>query len=67
MRCLEYIKTVNHVIAQSVNYLTALYKWLNPSPRWVFGKIGVAVLLIEFSLLMALAFAYAAKRRLERI
>jgi hypothetical protein len=25
------------------------------------------VLLIEFSLLMALAFAYAAKRRLERI
>ena len=23
---LEYIKTVNHVIAQSVNYLTALYK-----------------------------------------
>ena len=55
------------MIAQSVNYLTALYKWLNPSPRWVFGKIGVAVLLIEFSLLMALAFAYAAKRRLERI
>ena len=42
-------------------------EWLNPSPRWVFGKIGVAVLLIEFSLLMALAFAYAAKRRLERI
>ena len=27
----------------------------------------VAVLLTEFSLLMALAFAYAAKRRLERI
>ena len=42
-------------------------EWLNPSPRWVFGKIGVAVLLIEFSLLMALAFAFAAKRRLERI
>ena len=42
-------------------------EWLSPSPRWVFGKIGVAVLLIEFSLLMALAFAYAAKRRLERI
>jgi len=42
-------------------------EWLNPSSRWVFGKIGVAVLLIEFSLLMALAFAYAAKRRLERI
>lgn len=31
-------------------------EWLNPSPRWVFGKIGVAVLLTEFSLLMALAF-----------
>ena len=42
-------------------------EWLNPSPRWMFGKVGVAVLLIEFSLLMALAFAYAAKRRLERI
>ena len=42
-------------------------EWLNPSSRWVFGRIGVAVLLIEFSLLMALAFAYAAKRRLERI
>ena len=42
-------------------------EWLNPSPRWMFGKIGVAVLLVEFSLLMALAFAFAAKRRLERI
>ena len=42
-------------------------EWLDPSPRWMFGKIGVAVLLIEFSMLMALAFAYAAKRRLERI
>ena len=42
-------------------------EWLSPSSRWMFGKIGVAVLLIEFSLLMALAFAYAAKRRLERI
>ena len=42
-------------------------EWLNPSPRWVFGKIGVAVLLTEFSVLMALAFAFAAKRRLERI
>ena len=42
-------------------------EWLSPSPRWVFGKIGVAVLLTEFSVLMALAFAFAAKRRLERI
>ena len=42
-------------------------EWLNPSSKWMFGKIGVAVLLIEFSVLMALAFAYAAKRRLERI
>ena len=42
-------------------------EWLSPSPRWMFGKVGVAVLLIEFSVLMALAFAYAAKRRLERI
>ena len=42
-------------------------EWLSPSSRWMFGKVGVAVLLIEFSLLMALAFAYAAKRRLERI
>lgn len=42
-------------------------EWLNPSPRRVFGRIGVAVLLTEFSVLMALAFAFAAKRRLERI
>lgn len=42
-------------------------EWLSPSSRWGFGKIGVAVLLIEFSVLMALAFAFAAKRRLERI
>ncbi len=42
-------------------------EWLNPSSRWMFGKIGVAMLLIEFSVLMALAFAYAAKRRLGRI
>ncbi len=42
-------------------------EWLNPSSRWMFGRIGVAVLLIEFSVLMALAFAYAAKRRLGRI
>ena len=42
-------------------------EWLNPSSKWMFGKIGVAVLLLEFGALMALAFAYAAKRRLERI
>ena len=42
-------------------------EWLNPSSRWMFGRVGVAVLLIEFSVLMALAFAYAAKRRLGRI
>ena len=42
-------------------------EWLNPSSRWMFGRVGVAVLLIEFSVLMALAFAYAAKRRLELI
>ena len=42
-------------------------EWLNPSSRWMFGKIGVAVLLIEFSVLMALAFTFAAKRRLEHI
>ena len=42
-------------------------EWLNPSSRWMFGRVGVAVLLIEFSVLMALAFAFAAKRRLGRI
>ena len=34
-------------------------EWLSPSPRWVFGKIGVAVLLTEFSVLMALAFVFS--------
>ena len=42
-------------------------EWLNPSSKWMFGRIGVAVLLIEFSVLMGLGFAFAAKRRLERI
>ena len=42
-------------------------EWLNPSNKWVFGRIGVAVLLLELSALMALLFAWAAKRRLRQI
>ena len=42
-------------------------EWLEPSDRWVFGRIGVAVLLLELSALMALLFAWAAKRRLRQI
>ena len=42
-------------------------EWLEPSDRWVFGRVGVAVLLLELSALMALLFAWAAKRRLRQI
>ena len=42
-------------------------EWLNPSNKWVFGRVGVAVLLLELSALMALLFAWAAKRRLRQI
>ena len=42
-------------------------EWLEPSDRWVFGRIGVAVLLLELSALMALLFAWATKRRLRQI
>jgi len=40
LRCLEYIKTVNHVIAQSVNYLTALYTL--PYPSYLYIEAGTA-------------------------
>ena len=48
-------------------YILYPREWLNPSGRWVFGRIGVAVLLLELSALMALLFAWAAKRRLRQI
>ena len=48
-------------------YILYPREWLNPSDRWVFGRIGVAVLLLELSALMALLFAWAAKRRLRQI
>ena len=42
-------------------------EWLDPSPRWVCGRAGVAVLLAELGALAALAFARAARRRLARL
>lgn len=48
-------------------YILYPREWLNPSDKWVFGKVGVAVFLVELSVLMGLAFAAAAKRRLGRI
>lgn len=42
-------------------------EWLDPSPRWVYGRAGVAVLLAELGALAALAFARAARRRLARL
>ena len=47
-------------------YILYPREWLNPSDRWVFGRIGVAVLLLELCALMALLFAWAAKRRLRQ-
>lgn len=51
------------------NGLYILYprEWLNPSEAWAFGKYGVALLLMEFTVLLTLGFAAIAKRRIATI
>ena len=51
------------------NDLYILYpkEWLNPSDFWVLGSWGAAIWVIELSVLMALAFGQAARRRIRRI
>ena len=42
-------------------------EWLSPSDFWVMGSFGVMLLLAELIAVVALAFAYAAKRRLAHV
>ena len=42
-------------------------EWINPSDRWVFGNSGVLLLVLEFTVIAALAFGAAAKRRLRQL
>lgn len=53
-------------------YLDKLYvlypkEWINPSNTWMFGSVGVVLLLLELTVIMGLCFATAAKRRLAQI
>lgn len=51
------------------NDLYILYpkEWLNPSDFWVLGSWGAAIWVAELSVLMALAFGQAARRKIRRI
>jgi hypothetical protein len=42
-------------------------EWLNPSSQWMFGNIGVTLLLLELTIITAFSFAYIAKRRINEI
>lgn len=53
-------------------YFDTLYvlypkEWVMPSERWVFGDTGVVLFVAELTVLAALCFAAAAKRRLSQI
>lgn len=53
-------------------YFDTLYvlypkEWVMPSERWVFGDTGVVLFVAELTILAALCFAAAAKRRLSQI
>ena len=48
-------------------YILYPKEWINPSDAWMFGDIGVALLLLELSVIIGLGFAAAAKRRLSAI
>lgn len=42
-------------------------EWLNPSDKWMYGRLGVTLLLLELSVVLGLAFAASAKRRIAQI
>lgn len=48
-------------------YILYPKEWINPSDAWMFGNMGVVLLLFELTLIMGLCFAAAAKRRLVQI
>lgn len=42
-------------------------EWLSPSPLWDYGNAGVAALLIELTVILAICACIAGKRRLQRL
>ena len=53
-------------------YFDTLYvlypkEWTSPSPAWMWGNLGVVLLLIELIIIMSMIFSAAAKRRLSQI
>ena len=60
------------LIILNERYIKDLYvlypkEWLLPSDTWVLGGFGVILLLIELSVIVCLAFAIIAKRRLSNV
>lgn len=51
------------------NQLYVVYprEWLNPSKLWQIGGLGVALLLLEFSAAVSIAFGILAKKQLEKL
>ena len=53
-------------------YFDTLYvlypkEWTSPSPTWMWGNLGVVLLLLELIIIMSMIFSAAAKRRLSQI
>lgn len=53
-------------------YFDTLYvlypkEWLNPSDFWVWGNIGVMLLLVTFTMVVALVFSVVARKRIEAL
>lgn len=42
-------------------------EWLSPSNIWMFGSVGVSLLLLELTVITALGFVAAAKRRIAQL
>lgn len=51
------------------NKLYVLYpkEWTNPSDAWMWGNLGVLLLMLELTIIFGMLFAAAAKRRLDQI
>lgn len=64
---LYYVLIILH--ERYFNSIYVLYpkEWLFPSDAWTLGSFGVLLLLSELTAIVSLAFALAAKRRLESV
>lgn len=51
------------------NKLYVLYpkEWTNPSDAWMWGNLGVLLLMLELTIIFGMLFAAAAKRRIDQI